>query len=203
MKRTSSAIAASALVFGLVIGISGAARAKPKAPQGIPLASLAGNWAGQGHSTFSLCFTSGFASETDCTSAVDIAFYTEADIIQGTGDKSGNGCFTETITNSPEFPNPATPASAFTQIVTTKSTSYNSATGIGESDFKVYNAGSGTLCNGSVLVNTADAPVVGSGTLTGVASQGGNRIDTITDTFVASPISDVDDSVGTGFVLKQ
>jgi hypothetical protein len=69
--------------------------------------------------------------------------------------------------------------------------------------FMVYNNGSGTLCNGSVLMNTASEPETGNGTGTFVVSQNGSRIDAVTTSATNSPVSDLEDEVSHVVAFKQ
>jgi hypothetical protein len=140
----------------------------------------------------------------DCSEAANTVFWNETLLSQGTADQKGNGCFTIQVRNSPEFPFPPFPANAFTQIQTLKSTSYDPTTETGTNSFTVYNGGPGISCNGSVLVNQAGAPEAGHGTGTTVFSRnGGIRVDGLTNTFVSSPVNDIDNLVGLGASFKQ
>jgi hypothetical protein len=90
--------------------------------------------------------------------------FTQTDVIQGTGDKNGNTCYTSTVVNGVEFPAPTTTASTFTFIQVGKSTSYDPNTGIGTGSVTNYIAAAGISCKSSTLVNTANAPVDSTGT---------------------------------------
>jgi hypothetical protein len=169
----------------------------------LPLSALAGNWAGQGSDTFSLCFNSGFSSLVDCSSAENTAFFSQVTVTQQTADSRGNSCATITATNSVEFPFPPTPANTFTQISVGKTTSYSQTTETGTVSFTNYNAGPGTFCNGAVLVNTGNAAPVLTGTTAFAISQFGNRADGIVQTAEAEPISYVDNYVGSGYLNRQ
>jgi hypothetical protein len=199
MRKASIGSAASALSVLLILMSLGPAQAQP----GLPQAALAGNWAGEGSGTFDVCFNSDFSAVEDCSTATNSAFYSETYVYQGTTDKNGNSCSTFTITNAPEFASPVTPANAFTLINVGKTTSYNQSTETGTGSVTSYNTGSGTFCNGSVLVNTANAQPTGSGTATCVFSQHGARVDCVTTTLVNSPISDVGDFAGHNVAFKQ
>jgi hypothetical protein len=153
--------------------------------------------------TYAVCFNSDFTEVVACSEAGATAFVSQVNVGQATVDTKGNSCGTSTVASSPEFPFPPSPADTFTQIVVGKTTSYNQATETGTSSFTVYNAGPGTDCNGSVFVNTANAPATGTGTEAFVASQFGNRLDAIIQTFYDEPLSDVDNLVGSGYSFRQ
>jgi hypothetical protein len=196
-------ITSVALLSAAVVALSISIFAQAQAASGIPLASLAGNWAGEGSGTFEVCFSSGFAAVEDCSTAPESAFYNETFVFQGTTDKNGNNCSTLSITNAPEFASPVTPANAFSVIDVEKATSYNQSTETGTASITSYNAGSGTSCNGSVLLNTANAQPTQTSTASFVISQKGTRNDLVTPTLVNSPISDVGDYVGHAVAFKQ
>ena len=118
-------------------------------------------------------------------------------------DKSGNSCSTVSVTNGPEFPNPPLPANTFTYIQVGTVSSYDAASESGQSSYTLYFAGSGTSCNGSVLVNTASAPVAGNLTTSFVASQKGSRIDGTVLTDQNSPVADIADFVGHSVAFRQ
>lgn len=168
-----------------------------------PLSGLAGNWAGQGSATFSICFNEDFSSVVDCSEAANTGFFSQVDVDQHTTDSKGNSCATDTISNSVEFPFPPNPANTFTAILVGKITSYNQATGTGSGSDTVYNAGPGTYCNGSVFVNTANASPIGTTTVAFVISQFGSRADGIVLTAQNEPISDLDNYVGSGYDNRQ
>ncbi|HTT76153.1 MAG TPA: hypothetical protein VMF50_09280 [Candidatus Binataceae bacterium] len=199
MKKPHIACVASVLTVIVVLASLTPAQALP----GLPLSALAGNWAGEGSSTFEVCFNSDFSAVEDCSTAPESAFYNETFVYQGTSDKSGNSCSTLSITNAPEFASPVTPANAFAVINVGKTTSYNQSTETGTVSFTSYNVGSGTSCNGSVLVNTANAQPTGTSTGSCAISQHGSRDDCVTTTLVNSPISDVGDYVGHNVAFKQ
>jgi len=198
MKRTMIAGMAGLMGIALVITTSGLARA-----QGITLAQLAGNWSTESNSTYALCFNSTFSALVSCKGAPHVVFYIQTSIGQGIGDASGNSCFTVISTNSPEFPNPATPANTNTQIVVQKITFYNATTETGNNSFTAYNASSGTFCKGSVLVNTAKAPPAATGTGSFVVSLKGTRVDGVTDSAVDTPISSLGDDVAHIAAFRQ
>ena len=198
MKKNFIATIAGALVATIVFSLGMA-----QAAGGLPLAKLAGNYAGEGSATFSVCFNSDYSAVEACTTAPHSVFFSETFVFQGTTDASGNSCTTITVTNGPEFPLPTTTSNVFTVIETGKVTSYTQATESGEQSFTAYNAGTGTSCNGSVLVNTAMAPVVGNSTASFVASQKGSRIDGVTLTIQNTPVADLTDYVGHAVAFKQ
>ena len=195
----------------MIVGIAGVlgialvtATSRTAQAQGITLAQLAGNWAGEASATFALCLNTSLSAFVNCKEATPhVVFYTQTDVAQSTIDVSGNLCTTLQVTNSPEFPNAAAPATAQTQVATQKTTFYNSTTETGSTSFTVYVEGAGTFCQGSVLVNTAKASPISSGTLSFVVSLKGTRIDSVTDTNVGSPIPYVADFVSHTAVFKQ
>jgi hypothetical protein len=205
--KTVANILATAIVMGLrstlmglVITIMGGS---VPAQAFLPLASLAGNFAGYGNGTFALCFNSGFSQTVDCKAAAHTVFYSQVSVDQGASDTKGNACSTDYITSSPEFPFPPFPANTQVQIVAVTTTSYNATTGTAHQSFEAYDAANGASCNGSVLVNPGNAPVIISGTQTVVISMRGTRADGITDTLEAFPISDIDNVVLHGVSFKQ
>jgi hypothetical protein len=194
----------STIRIGLAIAVLLSIRlASAEAAGGLPLAKFAGNYAGEGSATFAVCFNSDFSAVADCSTAPNSAFFSQTVVFQGTGDKSGNSCTTITVTNGPEFPNPPLPANMLTFIQVGTVTSYNQATESGQQSFTIYAAGSGTSCNGSVLVNTGNAPIAGNSTGSFVVSQKGTRIDAVTLTSQNSPVADLADYVGHSVAFKQ
>jgi hypothetical protein len=172
-------------------------------PLGLPLAALAGNWAGQGSATFSLCWNEDFTSLVDCDGAPNTAFYSEVYLTQQTTDTKGNTCATTTFTNSVEFPYPPDPAFVGNVIQVSKTTSYNPTTESGTAYVTSYNAGKGTYCYGPTFVNTGGAPPTGTGTTAFSISEHGNRGDGITLTIQNEPVADIDNFVGSGYVNRQ
>jgi hypothetical protein len=205
MKRTNIRAFATALVVAVLIGMSQLVNAaEASVVLGRSLATLAGNWAGEGSATFAICYNADFSAVEDCSTAANNAFFNQTFVFHSTTDKKGNSCSTLTITNGPEFPAvPASPANAFTFIQTGVTTSYNPATQSGVGSYTSYNANSDTFCNGSVLVNTGNAAAVSSGTGSIVVSQKGALIDGVTLTSENSPISDLADFVGHSVEFKQ
>jgi hypothetical protein len=171
--------------------------------QGITLAQLAGNWAGEGNATFSFCWNSNYSALVDCKGAPNLVRYIDAIVFQGTSDTKGNSCNTVRHIFSPQFPNPVTPAVVVTHITTQKNISYDSTSESGTASFKSYDDRPGTLCMGSVLVNTVKAPATSNGTLSFVVSQKGTRIDSVTDTVVDTPISSLGDYAGNTVAFEQ
>jgi hypothetical protein len=202
LRKTKILVFAGALVIAGLFGMSRPAEAVP--PISLKLSALAGNFAGEGSATFAVCYNSDFSAVADCSTAAKTAFYNETFVAQGISDKNGNSCSTITITNGPEFPSaPAFPADAFTAVQTVTTTSYDSATESGLGSSTTYNAGSGTSCKGSVLVNTANQAPTGTGTTSFVVSQKGTRIDFVTLTVDSTPINDVTDYVGQAVTFRQ
>jgi hypothetical protein len=191
---------ASILLVGVLSSLS---PARAQGPYGLPLATLAGNWAGPSTATFALCFNSDFTSVVDCTEAANAPFFNQVSVIQQTNDAKGNFCATVTSTNSPEFPFPPGPAGTVTAIQVGKVTSYNPATESGTAQDTAYNAGPGTYCNGSVLVNTSGAAVTAVFTNAFTLSENGNRSDAIVLTWASEPISDVANLVASAYVHRQ
>jgi hypothetical protein len=91
--KTVANILATAIVMGLrstlmglVITIMGGS---VPAQAFLPLASLAGNFAGYGNGTFALCFNSGFSQTVDCKAAAHTVFYSQVSVDQGASDTKG------------------------------------------------------------------------------------------------------------------
>jgi hypothetical protein len=196
VKQTKLAIFTSVFAATLVIGVRGT-------NAGLPLSSFAGTYSGQDSGTFALCFNADYSQTVDCSVAAHTVFYSQVSVSQGTVDTKGNSCSVDYISSSPEFPFPPFPAITQTQIVIVNTTSYNVTTETAHQSYAGYDAADGASCNGSVLVNPSNAPAITSGTQTGVASLKGTRVDVITDTLVASPVSDIDNVVLRGVAFKQ
>lgn len=169
----------------------------------VPLSPLAGNWAGQGSATFAICLSSDFSTVEDCSVAPNSIFVNEVLITQQTTDAKGHFCQTETGTDSQVFPSLPGPANTFVQINAGIVTRYNLATETGNVSATIYNGGNGTYCNGSVLVNTADAAPTAISTVAFTVSRFGNRIDAIVQTYQNEPISYLDNLVGSQYLNRQ
>lgn len=185
-----------AVVFGLRVG-------QAEAGSGLPLSKLAGNYAGEGSGTFGLCLNSTFSAVEACSTAPHAVFFSQTFVFQGTSDSSGNSCSTVTFDQGPEFPLPLTTADVFTLIEVGTNVSYTGVTQSGVESYKAYVAGAETFCNGSVLVNTAGAPVVTNSTSSFVVSQKGSRIDAVVLTGQNTPVADLTDVVGHSVAFRQ
>jgi hypothetical protein len=178
VKKKYVVVVASILVIGFVIGGSRLrAQAHLMGSPGIPLYQLAGSFAGQGFANFGLCLNDDFSLENCSSSATtQITAFIQDFTDQGTADTKGNSCYEFVGSAAPVVPGPQAASIADT-ISVGVTTSYNPATGSGNTSFTQYAAGPGVSCNGSTLVNTANAPVFGSGTSHFVVSNNGNRMD--------------------------
>jgi hypothetical protein len=166
---------------------------------------LAGSFAGESEAHYGVCFNSNFSAVQPCstTPLAQIAPFVDNATTQGTSDTRGNTCGNEFETNAPLFPGPE-PAEVNHYIFVVTTTSYNPATGSGNSLVKVYFAKSGVFCRGATFVNTAQEPVFVTGTVHFVVSENGNRLDTVNLTaHTTSPVDFVSGFVGHGFALRQ
>ena len=178
-------------------------RALAQASFPIPFSATPGNWSGQGSATFAVCYNADFSAFVDCDAAANTVFVSLVEVIQQTIGSNGNGCATITTTQSAEFPFPPFPAHVFNVIQTSKNNSYNPVTGSGTATTTNYPAGSGTYCNGSVLVNTAGALPEGTATATFAISQLGKHSNVVAQTAHVEPISYIDNAVGSGYLNRQ
>ena len=178
-------------------------RARAQASFPVSLAAPPGSWAGQGNATFTVCYNADFSDFADCASAGNTEFVSLVEVAQQTIAPNGNGCAAITTTQSAESAYPPFPAHVFNVIQTSQNTSFNVATGLGAATTTNYPAGPGTYCNGAMLVNTAGAVPEGTGIVTFVVSQKGNRSDAVLLTKVSEPVDYVDNYVGSGFLNRQ
>jgi hypothetical protein len=204
MKKTYVAVIASALAIAAVTGGSRLRAHADTQSGGISLKKLAGNFAGEAEGNYGICLSADFTALQDCatTPADHIIPWHDNATTQGTSDTNGNSCFDELETNAPVFPGPEA-AGVNHYIVVGVSTSYNPSTGSGDSSIKLYVAGPGVKCTGSTFVNTDNATPIVTGTLHGVASNNGDRIDSVNLTVQLSPINGISGFVGHGFALRQ
>jgi hypothetical protein len=204
MKRTYATVIAIALALAVVAGGSRLLAHADTESGGISLKKLAGSFAGEVEANFGICLTADFSALQDCatTPADHIIPWHENATTQGTVDAAGNFCYDEIQTNAPVFPGPQA-AQVNHYIDVGVVTSYNPSTGSGDNSFKIYVAGPGVKCNGSTFVNTDNATAVVSVTIHFVASNNGNRLDSVVRTIQLSPINGVSGFVGHGFAVRQ
>ena len=120
-----------------------------------------------------------------------------------TSNNKGHSCNEVVDASAPLFPGPE-PAGVNDYIAVGVVTSYNPATGSGNTAFKFYFAGPGVSCNGAIFVNTAQAPVFFTATNHFVVSENGNRLDAVTLTIhTTSPVDFLAGDVEHGFALRQ
>jgi hypothetical protein len=204
MKKTYVAVIASAFAIAAMTGGSRLRAHADTESGGISLKKLAGSFAGESEAKYGICLTADFTALQDCatTPADHIIPWNENATIQGTSDTNGNSCYEEIQTNAPVFPGPQA-AQVIDNIVVQVSTSYNPSTGSGDNSFKIYVAGPGVKCNGSTFVNSDNATAIVTGTLHFVASNNGNRLNSVVRTIQLSPINGVSGFVGHDFAVRQ
>jgi hypothetical protein len=144
-----------------------------------------------------LCFKPDFSATENCSTAgAKTLILNNVLVGQSTQDKDGDSCGTATITE-------ATPGSPLPPLVVivqgvTKVTSYDPATGSGDSSFTFY---AGGKCIGSKFDSTG-ATVTTTGTAHFAASDNGERLDVVITTSTDS-VGDVGAFNEAGFGLKQ
>jgi hypothetical protein len=201
----------AAIVGGLAIAavVMGGSRLRAQVgasgSSGIPLSSLAGSFAGEGASNFGVCFNKNFTAVQSCskTPSAQIIPFVDNATSQGTINTKGGSCNELVDTSAPLFPGPQ-PAGVNNYIAVGVVTSYNPATGSGDTSFKYYFAGPGVTCKGATFVNTARAPVSFTATVHFVVSESGNRLDAVALTFhTISPVDFIAGDVSHAFALRQ
>jgi len=207
VKKTYFAVIAGGLAIAVVVMGGSRLRAQvgSTGSSGIPLSSLAGNFAGEGSNNYGICFNSNFTAVQSCsrTPVAQIVPFVDSATSQGTVNTTGGSCNKIVDTNAPLFPGPQ-PAGVFNYIAVGVTTSYNPAIGSGDTSFKFYIAGPGVTCRGATFVNTARAPVSYTATAHFVVSEKGNRFDDVTLTFhTISPVDFIAGAVGHAFALRQ
>jgi hypothetical protein len=147
---------------------------------GLTLASLAGKFASRGSGFETLCFNAGFTALEDCASASQSQRvpFNLTQIAHATRDAAGNGCAVATVTARAVAlgPTSATLAPTISPVTTVStSTSFDPTTGSGTASFSQYRGGS---CIGAVFDSTG-ASLTGTGTVSFMVSDSGNRIEQI------------------------
>jgi hypothetical protein len=162
---------------------------------GIPLSKLAGKFATAFQGSITVCF--GLSGPENCSTAgAKTLILNNVLVGQSTQDKDGDSCGTATITE-------ATPGSPLPPLVVivqgvSKVTSYDPATGSGDSSFTFY---AGGKCIGSKFDSTG-ATVTSTGTAHFAASDNGERFDAVITTSTDS-VGDIGAFNEGGFELKQ
>jgi hypothetical protein len=151
---------------------------------GIPLSQLAGKFSAETQGSITICFNSGFTATEACSTTGAVGAACNAtDAGQNVTDNKGNSC--TTTTNICNFPGDTSPIPATVTHAVVKVTSYDPATGMGDSSFNSYTGGK---CVGSTF-NSTGATLTTTGTLHFVASNGGNRQDSVV-TSLTDPVGD-------------
>jgi len=207
VKKTYFAVIAGGLAIAVVVMGGSRLRAQVGSTglSGIPLSSLAGSFAGEGNSNYGVCFNRNFTAVQSCsrTPAAQIVPFVDNATSQGTINTNGGSCIELVDTSAPLFPGPQ-PAGVNRYIAVGVTTSYNPATGSGDTSFKYYFAGPGVTCRGATFVNTARAPVSSTATVHFVVSENGNRLDVVALTFhTISPVDFIAGDVSHAFALRQ
>jgi hypothetical protein len=197
MKRILVSIVVLSLVVAYatpkVAGQSAVPAALP-----VPLASLAGHYVGSANLQFGLCFNPKYTATEPCSTKGAVTAQLNAVVLaQGVSDTKGNGC--GSFSGTETFLSGSTSPIVFGGITVSTTLDYNPATGVGDSSFTNYSAGS---CIGSVYSTSKGAVVTGTGTLHFVVSSGGNRIDNIA-TSETNPQHNIGSFAGSGFSLRQ
>jgi hypothetical protein len=207
VKKTYIAVIVGGLAIAVVVmgGSRLRAQVESTGSSGIPLSSLAGSFAGEGNSNYGVCFNKNFTAVQSCskTPEAQILPFVDNATSQGTVNTNGGSCNELVDTSAPLFPGPE-PAGVNRYIAVGITTSYNPATGSGDTSFKYYFAGPGVTCRGATFVNTARAPVSYTVTVHFVVSEKGNRFDAVALTFhTISPVDFIAGDVAHSFALRQ
>jgi len=207
VKKTYFAVIAGGLAIAVVVMGGSRLRAQvgSTGSSGIPLSSLAGNFAGEGSNNYGICFNSNFTAVQSCsrTPLAQIVPFVDNATNQGTVNTNGGSCSKIVDVSAPRFPGPQ-PAEVNNYIAVGVTTSYNPAIGSGNTSFKFYIAGPGVTCQGATFINTAHAPVIFTATNHFVVSERGNRLDAVNLTFhTISPVDFIAGVVGHSFALRQ
>jgi hypothetical protein len=161
---------------------------------GVTLASLAGKFETRGSGVYTVCFSESFTTTVDCASAPhqEVPFNATA-VAHNIRDAAGNSCGVTTSTITPTDAQvfgttwPANPnfRANFTRTNVSTTTSFDPTTGSGTASVSQYHGGS---CVGAAFDSTG-AILTGTGTLSFMVSDWGNRIEAIVTSFsvVTSP----------------
>ena len=153
-------------------------RAQPDTSR-VTLASLAGKFKSTGNGIDTVCFKAGFTALEDCASAPraqQVSFNTG--IVRATRDMAGNACSVGTLTARAVVVGPtSSPFGPVIIPITAVSTTitFDPTTGSGTASFRQYRGGS---CIGAVF-DTTGAILTGTGTVSFLVSNRGNRIEQI------------------------
>jgi hypothetical protein len=207
VKKTYFAVIAGGLAIAAVVLGDSRLRAQvgSTGSSGIPLSSLAGSFAGEGGNNYGVCFNKNLMAVQSCskTPMAQIVPFVDNYTSQGTADTKGNSCSEIFDTGASLFPGPQ-PAIVNNLIFVGTTTSYNPATGSGNTSVKSYFVGPGVTCKGATFINTAKAPVFFTETAHFVVSESGNRLDSVTLTFhTISPVDFAAGFVGHSLSLRQ
>lgn len=190
----------SVVALCLLVGYATPKVAGQGVPSGlpVPLAALAGNFAGISNIQLGLCFNSTFTKTESClTKGAVTAQLNGVTLSQGVGDNKGNGCSSFTTTDT--FLGGSLGPIVSTGITVVKNIDYIPTTGVGDLSYTNWSAGS---CIGAVYSPSKGAVVTGTGVLHFVVSSNGNRIDFI-NTVATNPQNDIGSFAGSGFSLRQ
>jgi hypothetical protein len=167
----------------MVGGPLGVSRAQPGASR-VTLASLAGRFTSTGTGIETVCFKAGFKALEDCASAPrpqQVSFKLTG-IARATRDTAGNACSVGTWTARAVVVGPtSSPFGPGIIPITNVSTTitFDPMTGSGTASFSQYRGGS---CIGAIF-DSRDAILTGTGTVSFMVSDSGNRIDQILTRF--------------------
>jgi hypothetical protein len=207
VKKTYFAVIEGGLAIAMVImgGSRLQAQVLSTGSSRIPLASLAGSFAGKGNSKVGICFNENFTAVQSCsrTPQAQIVPFVENSKSHGTVNAKGGTCAEIREISAPEPPGRQRTA-VNNYIAVGVTTSYNPATRSGDTSYKFYIAEPGVTCEGATFVNTAKAPVKFTETAHFVVSNNGTRFELDVLTFhMISPVDFVSGLVAHGFALRQ
>lgn len=185
-------------IAGLALVTSQNASQAGEGQQGIPLRQLAGGYSFTEQGSFAGCFSQSFVEEPCDTAGVVVFPVTALVNGQVTMDSHGNGCATLTATIS-NLPVDATPPLLLAEHAVFKLHDYDPGTGSGDFDVSNFKGGK---CNGADFDDTG-ATAGSTSTQHFVASNNGNRIDSIETSFIDHPVNGIGDFSLSGIFLKQ
>jgi hypothetical protein len=207
VKKTYFAVIEGGLAIAMVImgGSRLQAQVLSTGSSRIPLASLAGSFAGKGNSKVGICFNENLTAVQSCsrTPQAQIVPFVENSKSHGTVDTKGRSCAEVHEISAPEPPGrQRTVVNDYIAVGVT--TSYNPATGSGDVSLKFYIAEPEVTCEGATFVNTAKAPVNFTETAHFVVSENGTRFDLVVQTIhTMTRVDFVSGLVAHGFALRQ
>jgi hypothetical protein len=185
VKKIYFAMILTVLAFLVVIGGTRLRAHAQSTTPSIPLAGLAGSFAGQIATNYGRCYNSTFTTLVACSSttpALQVVPWISNSTIRFTSDTAGDSCGEAIGANAPVAPPPGpAPAGNSDSVLVGTLTSYNATTGSGQNKYKYYTVTptNGVHCNGFNLVNPHGAPALANATVNFVVSAGGNRLDWI------------------------